>query len=83
MRTQHQTERGLTYYEKAIEEARNENEASLVQELKLKKDLEEARDELYHGEKKAARRLLESITKKATQDLQGYTLKAKYLLEDC
>ena len=84
LRIKHETERGLSYYEKAIQMAVNNSDYShLVEELKLKKNIEAAREYQYQGDKKYARRLLENVIKHSTKAYIGYQQAAERLLTEC
>ena len=84
LRVKHESERGLSYYDKAIDMARkNPKYSGMVEELKLKKELEAARGNILAGDVKSARRLLENTVKHCPENLYGYLQNARSLLSEC
>lgn len=82
IRTKHFYERGLSYYDKAIKMAQNDkNFLQIIEQLRLKKDIETARILIQKGDVKLAKRLLENVQKRCSQSLQGYQRNAASLLE--
>lgn len=84
LRVKHDRERGLSYYDKAVEQSQKNGEFYyLTEELKLKRDIEEARALLESGGTAAARRLLERLSKRVERTLQGYRQNVARLLAEC
>lgn len=84
LRRKGQTERGLSYYDKAISMAQKDSAyTNMIEELRLKKDIENARSLIESGDHNSARRLLEKSSKLATKTLKGYQQNIARLLEEC
>lgn len=84
LRRKGQTERGLSYYDKAISMAQKDSAyTNMIEELRLKKDIESARCLIESGEHNSGRRLLEKSSKLATKTLKGYQQNIARLLEEC
>lgn len=84
LRVKQNFERGLSYYERAITMAQKAPDfAYLIEELRIKKDIETARTLLALGDAKAARRLLENVIKRSSKTLQVYRQNAARLLAEC
>lgn len=84
LRRKGQTERGLSYYDKAISMAQKDSAyTNIIEELRLKKDIENARSLIESGDHNSARRLLEKSSKLATKTLKGYQQNIARLLEEC
>lgn len=84
LRRKGQTERGLSYYDKAISMAQKDSAyTNMIEELRLKKDIENARSLIESGDLNSARRLLEKSSKLATKTLKGYQQNIARLLEEC
>ena len=84
LRRKGQTERGLSYYDKAISMAQKDSAyTNMIEELRLKKDIENARSLIESGDHNSARRLLDKSSKLATKTLQGYQQNIARLLEEC
>ncbi|MCR5622651.1 MAG: hypothetical protein K6G18_12485 [Treponema sp.] len=84
LRTRHDAQRGLAYYDRAIAMSMQDPDyANVTGELRIKKDLEAARESIFSGDTKAARRLLESLGKRCPKSLQGYRQAAARLMEEC
>ena len=84
LRRKGQTERGLSYYDKAISMAqKNSAYTNMIEELRLKKDIENARSLIESGDRNSGRRLLDKSSKLATKTLKGYQKSIARLLEMC
>lgn len=84
LRRKGQTERGLSYYDKAISMAQKDSAyTNMIEELRLKKDIENARSLIESGDHNSARRLLDKSYKHASKTLQGYQQSIERLLEEC
>jgi len=84
LRRKGQTERGLSYYDKAISMAQKDSAyTNMIEELRLKKDIENARSLIESGDHNSARRLLEKSSKLATKTLKVYQQNIARLLEEC
>lgn len=84
LRRKGQTERGLSYYDKAISMAQKDSAyTNMIEELRLKKDIENARSLIESGDLNSARRLLDKSYKHASKTLQGYQQSIERLLEEC
>lgn len=84
LRIKHETDKGISYYEKAIQMASKKPEYSyLLEELKLKRSIEAAREYIYNGDRKNAARILEATLKHCTEFYKGYKLTAEKLLKEC
>lgn len=84
LRRKGQTERGLSYYDKAISMAQKDSTyTNMIEELRLKKDIENARSLIESGDRNSGRRLLEKSSKLATKTLKGYQQNIARLLEEC
>ena len=84
LRRKGQTERGLSYYDKAISMAQKDSAyTNMIEELRLKKDIENARCLIKSGDLNPARRLLDKSCKHATKTLQDYQQSIARLLKDC
>lgn len=84
LRRKGQTERGLSYYDKAISMAQKDSAyTNMIEELRLKKDIENARSLIESGDRNSGRRLLEKSSKLATKTLKGYQQNIARLLEEC
>jgi len=84
LRRKGQTERGLSYYDKAISMAQKDSAyTNIIEELRLKKDIENARSLIKSGDHNSARRLLDKSSKLASKTLQGYQQNIARLLEEC
>ena len=84
LRRKGQTERGLSYYDKAISMAQKDSAyTNIIEELRLKKDIENARSLIESGDLNSARRLLDKSYKQASKTLQGYQQSIERLLEMC
>ena len=84
LRRKGQTERGLSYYDKAISMAQKDSAyTNMIEELRLKKDIENARSLIESGDHNSGRRLLEKSSKLATKTLKGYQQSIERLLEEC
>ena len=84
LRRKGQTERGLSYYDKAISMAQKDYAyTNIIEELRLKKDIENARSLIESGDLNSARRLLDKSYKHASKTLQGYQQSIERLLEEC
>ena len=84
LRRKWQTERGLSYYDKAISMAQKDSAyTNMIEELRLKKDIENARSLIESGDHNSARRLLDKSYKQASKTLQGYQQSIERLLEEC
>ncbi|MBP5437110.1 MAG: hypothetical protein J6Y30_03920, partial [Treponema sp.] len=84
LRRKGQTERGLSYYDKAISMAQKDSAyTNMIEELRLKKNIESARCLIESGDHNSARRLLEKSSKLATKTLKGYQQNIARLLEEC
>ena len=78
LRRKWQTERGLSYYDKAISMAQKDSAyTNMIEELRLKSSLIES------GDHNSARRLLDKSYKQASKTLQGYQQSIERLLEEC
>ncbi|HBB13256.1 MAG TPA: hypothetical protein DCZ76_03150 [Treponema sp.] len=56
---------------------------NIIEELRLKKDIENARSLIKSGDHNSARRLLDKSSKLASKTLQGYQQNIARLLEEC
>ena len=56
---------------------------NMIEELRLKKDIENARCLIESGDLNSARRLLDKSYKHASKTLQGYHQSIERLLEEC
>lgn len=84
LRRKGQTERGLSYYDKAISMAQKDSVyTNMIEELRLKKDIENARSLIESGDRNSGRRLLDKTSKLATKTLKGYQKSIARLLEEC
>ena len=84
LRRKGQTERGLSYYDKAISMAQKDSAyTNMIEELRLKKDIENARSLIESGDHNSGRRLLDKSSKRATKTLKGYHQNIARLLEEC
>ena len=84
LRRKGQTERGLSYYDKAISMAQKDSAyTNMIEELRLKKDIESARCLIESGDLNSARRLLDKSYKHASKTLKGYQQSIERLLEEC
>ena len=84
LRRKGQTERGLSYYDKAISMVQKDSAyTNMIEELRLKKDIESARCLIESGDHNSGRRLLEKSSKLATKTLKGYQKNIARLLEEC
>ena len=84
LRRKHQIERGLSYYDKAIAMAQKDSAyTNMIEELRLKKGIENARCLIESGDRSSARRLLDKSSKRATRALQGYQQSIASLLTEC
>lgn len=84
IRIKNQAERGLLYYDKAIFMAqKNEKYFNIIEQLKIKKEMEKATLLINNGETKSARRLLETIAKRCPQSLKAYEQNITTLLTKC
>lgn len=84
LRRKGQTERGLSYYDKAISMAQKDSAyTNMIEELRLKKDIENARSLIESGDRNSGRRLLDKSSKLATKTLKGYQKSIARLLEMC
>lgn len=84
LRRKGQTERGLSYYDKAISMAQKDSAyTNIIEELRLKKDIENARSLIESGDRNSGRRLLDKSSKLATKTLKGYQKSIARLLEEC
>lgn len=81
IRVKKQTERGFSYYDKAISMAqKDERYFDLVEKLRIKKEMEKATLLINQGDQKSARNLLENIVKRCPKTLKTYQQNATRLL---
>ncbi len=84
IREKQQYERGFLYYDKAISIAqKNAKYFNIVEQLKIKKEMENAVLLINNGEAKSAHKLLESIAKRCPQSLKAYEQNIATLLTKC
>lgn len=84
IKIKHNAERGISYYDKAMTMAQKDSKfAGLIEELKVKKEIEYAKYLIQTGEFNSAKRLIERLNKRAGKTLQGYQQTIARLLAEC
>lgn len=84
IKIKHNAERGLSYYDSAMVMAQKDSKfAVLTEELKVKKEIENAKYLIQTGDFNSAKRLIERLNKRAGKTLQGYQKTIARLLAEC
>ena len=84
LKVKHNIERGLSYYDRAIAMAQKDSIFSyLIEELKVKKEIENAKSLMFTGDFNSAKRLLEGALKRVGKPLQSYQQSIARLLAEC
>lgn len=84
LKAKHTIERGLSYYDRAIAMSQKDSRfAYLIEELRLKKDIETAESLMLTGDYASAKRLLERLSKRGGKTLQDYQQNITRLLAEC
>lgn len=84
IKVKHNMERGLSYYDKAIAMAQKDSDFSyLTEELKIKKEIENAKCLMQTGDFNSAKKLLERSNKHVSKTLHGYQQSIARLLAEC
>lgn len=84
IKTKHNIERGLSYYDRAIAMAQKDSKsADLTEELQTKKEIESAKYLIQTGDFNSARKLLERLNKRSGKTPQGYQQTIARLLSEC